>query len=230
MQQTETQNTPPSQSEGENIRNQAIFKREPEEVTEEVAEQQFEESQQEVSEGTVTEETTEQIQEVNVNVAPPDTGPLNQWDIVLVLAFVGASLLYGFSRGKKGAAVMTVSIYMALAVTQALPDFILNISLNNAAAFQVSAFIGIFALLFYWLSRSALLRTFSGDSGGSMLQTAVLSVLHAGLLLAVAMTFVPEIHLHYFSPYLLQFFIGEWQLFGWIAAPIVAMIVLGRKD
>lgn len=229
MQQTETQNKPPSESEGENIRNQAIFKREPEEVTEEVAEQKFEESQ-EVSEETFTEESTEQIQEVNVNVAPPNTGPLNQWDIVLVLAFVGASLFYGFSRGKKGAAVMTVSIYMALAVTQALPDFILNVSLNNAAAFQVSAFIGIFALLFYWLSRSALLRTFSGDSGGSMMQTGVLSVMHAGLLLAVCMTFVPEIHLQYFSPYLLQFFTGEWQLFGWIAAPIVAMIMLGRKD
>lgn len=214
----------PSQSEGENIRNQAIFQREPEEVTEEQADAVFE-----LRNNGETIASTEQVEEVNVNVTPPDVGPLNQWDIVLLGAFVGASLLYGFSRGKQGAAVMTVSIYMALAVTQALPDFVLNVSLNEAAAFQVSAFIGIFALIFYWLSRSALMRTFSGG-GGSMLQTLVLSVLHAGLLLAVALLFVPEVHLQYFSPYLLNLFIGEWQLFGWIAAPIVAMILLGRKE
>lgn len=226
MAEIETQSSKtPSQAEGTNIRNQAVFQRDQEPVSEEEANALFEAQQnQELI------ETTEQPQEVTVTVAAPNTGPLNQWDVMLLGAFVGASLLYGFSRGKKGAAVMTVSIYMALAVTQALPDFVLNVSLNEAAAFQVSAFIGIFALIFYWLSRSALLRTFSGESGGSMLQTLALSVLHAGLLLAVGLLFVPEVHLQYFSPYLLNIFIGEWQLFGWVAAPIVAMILLGRKD
>jgi hypothetical protein len=226
MAEIETQsNTQPSQAEGQSIREQAVFKREQEAVSEEEADALFE-----ARDTTELIETTEQPQEVTVTVAAPNTGPLNQWDILLLGAFVGASLLYGFSRGKKGAAVMTVSIYMALAVTQALPDFILNVTLGGAAAFQVSAFIGIFAFLFYWLSRSALLRTFSGEGGGSMIQTLALSILHAGLLLSVALLFIPPQYVELFSPYLLGLFIGEWQLFGWVAAPIVAMIVLGRKE
>lgn len=155
---------------------------------------------------------------------------LNQWDLILLIVFFGASLMYGITNGKKGTAIITIAIYMSLAIVQAMPDLLLNVSTNTSAAFQLTTFIGVFALLFYLFSRSALLRTFSIEGKGSVIQMIILSLLHAGLLLSVVISFLPEAYTQNFSNELVSFFTGQWQVFGWIVAPILAMFFLGKKE
>src|SRR5690606_3935588 len=79
------------------------------------------------------------------------------WDLFLVGFFVVGALLYGVSLGKDRIISIMVSIYMALAVVAALPDFVLNIKVNENYTLQITAFIAIFVVLFFLLSRQAVL-------------------------------------------------------------------------
>ncbi len=168
--------------------------------------------------------------QVSVNLSNPIAGSLTQWDMMLLLSFGAVSLLYGLSMGRRRTLVMLVSVYMALAITQAIPDVVLNVSLNNQFALQLSAFVGIGLLLFFVLSRSALLKMFGGDDdGGKWTQTVLFSLLFGGLVLTVSLSFIPPAWLLQFSPSVLQVFSNPWAQFGWIAAPVIAMIVIGRK-
>ncbi|MFC1598027.1 hypothetical protein ACFL2M_00650 [Patescibacteria group bacterium] len=152
------------------------------------------------------------------------------WDMFVLLFFVVASLLYGISLGRDRIIVILVSIYMALAVVEALPDFVLNISLNENFAFQITTFISVFVVLFFLISRSAILRTLGANSSrGKWYQTIVFSVLHVGLLLSIAMSFLPPSMLDKFAPLTQTIFTHEWAIFSWIAAPIVAMVLFGSK-
>lgn len=153
------------------------------------------------------------------------------WDIFIVLFFVVASLLYGLSLGRDRIIIILVSIYMALAVVHALPDFVLKITLNQQVAFQITAFISLFVVLFFLISRSALMRTLgnSASDDGTWLQTMVFSLLHVGLLICITMSFLPTDILSKFAPLTQHIFTGEWPTFGWIAAPMVAMIIFGSR-
>ena len=154
--------------------------------------------------------TTQQIMLpswANVNLQNPS------WDVFIVLFFVVASLLYGLSLGRDRIIIILVSIYMALAVVQALPDFVLKITLNQQVAFQITAFISIFLVLFFLTSRSALMRTLghNASDGGGWIQTMIFSLLHVGLLICITMSFLPNDLLNKFAPLTKQIFTGEWE-------------------
>lgn len=153
------------------------------------------------------------------------------WDAFVALFFVVGALLYGISLGRDRIIVILVSIYMALAVVHAVPNFILNISWNNEFAFQITTFISVFVVLFFLISRSALLRTLGNStSRGKWYQTIVFSFLHIGLLISIAMSFMPDKLINKFEPFTQTVFTNEWAVFLWIAAPIVAMIFFGSKQ
>jgi len=120
---------------------------------------------------------------------------------------------------------------MSLAVVQAVPDFVLNITVNQSFAFQFTTFISLFVVFFFMISRSALLRTIgSGGQRGGFIATIIFSILHVGLLLSIAMSFMPPEFLQRFAPLTQTVFTNEWAVFGWILAPIAAMIVFGRRE
>jgi len=154
------------------------------------------------------------------------------WDLFVVLFFVVASLLYGFSLGRDRIIIILISIYMALAVVQALPDFVLKVTLDQQVAFQITTFISLFVVLFFLISRSALMRTIGAGASdnGKWYQTIVFSVLHIGLLISITMSFLPLEALNKFAPLTKQIFTGEWEKFGWIIAPMLAMIIFGSKE
>lgn len=153
------------------------------------------------------------------------------WDLFIGLFFVIGALLYGFSLGRDRIIVIMVSIFMALAIVQAMPRFVVDIAFNGQSAFQVTTFISLFVILFFLISRSALLRTLgAGLSNGTWYQTVVFSVLHVGLLISITMSFLPENLLMKFTPQTQQIFTGEWPRFAWIVAPILAMIIFGGKS
>ncbi|EKD76045.1 MAG: hypothetical protein ACD_43C00241G0002 [uncultured bacterium] len=158
-----------------------------------------------------------------VNLANPT------WDLFLVGFFVVGALLYGLSLGKDRIISIMVSIYMALAVVAALPDFVLNIKVNESYTVQITAFLSVFIVLFFLLSRQAVLNSLAPSGEGKWWQTLVFSVLHVGLLVSVTLSFMPVQILSRFSELTQYIFTNEWTKFGWIAAPIVAMILIGRN-
>lgn len=151
------------------------------------------------------------------------------WDLFLLGFFVVGALLYGLSLGKDRIISIMVSIYMALAVVAALPDFVLNIKVNESYTVQITAFLSVFIVLFFLLSRQAVLNALSPSSEGKWWQTLIFSVLHVGLLVSVTMSFMPAGMLNKFSPFTQFLFTAEWAKFAWIAAPIAAMILIGRN-
>lgn len=152
------------------------------------------------------------------------------WDIFLAGFFVVGALLYGVSLGKDRIISMMVSIYMALAIVATLPDFVLNIKINSNFTLQITAFIAVFLLLFFMLSRQAVWNSLSPSSDGKWWQVLLFSFLHVGLLVAVTMSFLPAEVLAKFSDFVVYAFTDQWTYFGWIVAPVLAMIFVGRSN
>lgn len=174
-----------------------------------------------------TNATTEQVNVEqtlkNLNLNNPT------WDLFLVGFFVVGALLYGLSLGKDRIIAIMVSIYMALAVVAALPEFVLNIKVNDSYTVQITAFLSVFIVLFFLLSRQAVLNALAPSSDGKWWQTLIFSILHVGLLVSVTLSFMPSTVLHKFSPLTQYIFTNEWTNFAWIIAPIAAMILIGRS-
>jgi len=173
---------------------------------------------------------------VGTNTNASDAKKLNldwnnpSWDLFLLAFFAVGSLLYGMSLGKDRIIAILVSIYMALAVVNALPDFVLNIKFNDNFTLQITTFISVFVVLFFLLSRSAILNSLDTSSQGKWWQVIIFSVLHVGLLISVTMSFMPPAFLNKFADITKLVFTNEWASFGWIIAPIIAMIVFGKRD
>lgn len=156
------------------------------------------------------------------------------WDIFIVLFFVVASLIYGISLGRDRIIVILVSIYMSLAIVNYIPflsGFNANISIDNSFALRISVFLGMFILLFFFLSHSAIMRTL-GHRGlqGKLWQVMIFSFLHVGLLVSVTLSFFPRDITHVLSPMTQLLFISNTAKAAWVLLPVVAMAILGGKE
>lgn len=152
------------------------------------------------------------------------------WDAFLVLFFLIGALLYGLTLGKDRIVVIMVSIYMGLAVVTNAPylrDFTASVSVNDVAL-RVGAFLGVFALLFFFLSKNALMRSVDTRHGG-LLHTILFSVLHVGLLISVGLSFLPDSALSQFSSETRSIFLSDPARFAWLTAPIAAMMIFGGR-
>ncbi len=178
----------------------------------------------------VVETTTEEVvqEEQNPLVQLDWNNP--SWDLFLVLFFLVGALLYGLSLGKDRIIAIMVSIYMAVAIIQVIPQDIVDYALANNITLEMTAFVALFAILFFALSRSALLNAMSMKAQGSWWQVVALSFLHVGLLVSVVMSFLPPEILGHFSQQTQDVFLTEWARFGWMVAPVAAMLLLGGKD
>lgn len=156
------------------------------------------------------------------------------WDLFIIVFFLLASLVYGFALGRDRIVIMLMSIYMSVAVVQSVPyihEFNANISFNDNFALRISVFLGIFILLFFFLSQSALIKTLGGNaSQGKFLQVIVFSFLQTGLLISVSLSFFPQDVSQWISPLTNNLFLSDIARTIWIVLPILAMAVLGKKD
>lgn len=168
----------------------------------------------------------------NINWAEPT------WDLFIILFFVIAAFLYGLSLGRDRIIVILVSIYMALAVVNTAPYLgksEAEIGIQSIFVLKMTAFVTIFVILFFLLSRSALLRTIaSSDTLGRWWQVIIFSFLHVGLLISITLSFLPESAASHLAPLTQQIFVSETARFIWIILPIIAMILIrggaGEKD
>lgn len=162
------------------------------------------------------------------------------WDLFIVLFFVIAAFLYGLSLGRDRIIVILVSIYMALAIVQNAPYLRdtafqagINETLSRLFVFKISAFIAVFVVLFFLLSRSALLKTIAAsDTPGRWWHVLLFSILHVGLVVSITLSFLPPSAIERLAPLTRQIFTGELGRFIWIVAPVLAMILLkgGASD
>ena len=155
------------------------------------------------------------------------------WDLFIILFFIVAAFLYGLSLGRDRIIMILVSIYMALAVVSSIPyfnSFEHIITINQAFAFKITTFLGLFVILFFLLSRSALLRVFGEGSRGSWWQVLIFSFLHVGLLISIVLSLVPGQITDNLAPLTKQVFITEQARFVWIILPIIGMAFIKRKE
>ncbi len=164
----------------------------------------------------------------NINWTQPS------WDLFIVLFFVVAAFLYGLSLGRDRVIAILVSIYMALAITTNAPyltSFTAEISINNGSILKVSVFLGMFVILFFLMSRSALLNTIaSGDVQGRWWHAIVFSFFHVGLLLSITLGYLPQHIVNFISPDMRSLFISEQARFFWLVAPVIAMSLVKREE
>lgn len=152
------------------------------------------------------------------------------WDLFIILFFVISALIYGMSLGRQRIIVILIAIYMSLAVVDYAPvveNFLLARGMGDFILFRLITFVGAFLVLFFLLSRSALLKVFGGGNhDGSWWQTMLFSVLQIGLLISVVLSYLPSSVTSGLSLLTQQIFINETAKFVWIISPILAMIVI----
>jgi hypothetical protein len=148
------------------------------------------------------------------------------WDLFILLFFLVAVFLYGFSLGRDRIIVILVSIYMALAVVRSLPyldQFRAEVNVGKVFAFQLTTFLGLFVVLFFVLSRSALLRSLGVGEYGSIVQVMLFSFLQVGLLTSVTLSFLPASALGHFAPLTRLIFVSDIGKFAWVILPVVSL-------
>jgi hypothetical protein len=158
-----------------------------------------------------------------INVASPT------WDLFILLFFVIGSFVYGLSMGRERVVMLIVAVYMSLAVVNTAPyikTFSANVHFSNTFAFQITTFVGVFLLLFFFVSKSALARSFSLGDQGKWWQVLTFAILHVGLLTSVVLSYLPESALRHLLPVTRQVFTGDIGRFCWILLPIVGMILI----
>lgn len=149
------------------------------------------------------------------------------WDLFIVLFFIVTVFLYGMSLGRDRVIVILVSIYMALAVVSNAPflgNWDANVQVGEFFAFRVTTFLGLFVLLFFLMSRSALQRTFGELASGKWWQVLLFSLFHVGLLVSITLSFLPDDAIGHLAPLTQQLFATDTARFVWIIAPIAAMV------
>lgn len=157
------------------------------------------------------------------------------WDLFIILFFVVASLIYGVSLGRDRIIVILVSIYMSLAIVNYMPFLTgvnsAGVSLNDTFALRVSVFLGVFILLFFFLSHSALMKAFGhATTQGKFWQVMIYSFLHVGLLISVTLSFFPADLANVLSPFTQSIFMSDIARAIWVTIPVVAMAVFGAGD
>jgi len=164
----------------------------------------------------------------NLNFANPT------WDLFVLVFFIAASFIFGISLGKARIIVILVSLYMTMAVLSAAPflkQLDAEVAIPQMIAIKVSVFMIAFIGIFFLVSRSALTHTIVGsDEQGSVWQIILFSFFLVGLLIDTVLTYTNLFSLDALSPAAKMAFGSDWAKFFWVAAPVVAMILLRKKE
>lgn len=157
------------------------------------------------------------------------------WDLFIFLFFIVATFIYGFTLGRSRIMVLLISTYMAIALVRSAP-FLLGtqeVTVGSSPFFivQITAFIATMLLIFFFLSNSALRRAAAlEDIQGKAWQVIAFSVLHAGLLVATVLSFVPPDRRAALLDVTQSLFATDTALFVWTALPIVVMMFVNDPE
>ncbi len=156
------------------------------------------------------------------------------WDIMLILFFIVAAVVFSMSFGRRRVIVLLFSIYISLAVVNTLP-YLENIFSSNwidkLFAVKIAVFLSVFVALFTFLNKSALLRYMRGSSQYTpSWQIMALSLLYTGLLISLTLSFLPAHLVEYLSFFTKSVFVSEGGQFFWIVAPILTLGLIKKPS
>jgi len=156
------------------------------------------------------------------------------WDLFIVVFLLIGTLIYGFSMGRDRIIMIMVAVYMALvAVTNLpyVPNFGASFALSNGFIIKISTFLGLFAILFFMLTRSALNHAISGNGTiGRWWHILILAFFQVGMLISVVLSFLPAEWLNALSGLTKLVFISPWGKFAWTLMPIFGLLIVGMSN
>jgi hypothetical protein len=156
------------------------------------------------------------------------------WDIMLILIFIVAAMVFSMSFGRRRVIVQLFSIYISLAVVSTLPyleSLFTSDWIDKLFMVKIAIFLVVFVGLYIYLNKSALLRYMRGSSQYTpTLQIMVLSLLHTGLLISITLSFLPDTLVEYLSFFTKTVFVSEGGQFFWIVAPIVTLGLIKKPS
>ncbi len=154
------------------------------------------------------------------------------WDLFVVIFFVMAIFLYGFTLGKDRIIVIMLSTYITLALIKGMPasasDFLASIKIGNSPIGESGIFLGVVVILFFLLSRSITASIFEGGNRGSWGEIIILGFLQVGLLMSVLISFLPSEIIGGLSPFIKSVFADDTARSIWLIAPILAVAIFSR--
>ena len=142
--------------------------------------------------------------------------------IILVLLSVSAAFWVLIGRFKLHN--LLINIYISFAILQVV--------LKETASFGEFIPIVVFSLLiiFFTAIDNTVFEIHLSGSGLRLWQVVVLSFLEAGLFVSIVASLVPSKYiLGYISKNSLGYFISPWASIVWMAAPLLFLIIIGRR-
>ncbi|OIO47041.1 MAG: hypothetical protein AUJ28_01365 [Parcubacteria group bacterium CG1_02_37_51] len=106
---------------------------------------------------------TEQASEAVSNL----TFAYPSWDIIVILVFIAIAIIYAMSLGRRKVLVVLLTTYISLVIANALPfveSLFASTFLDKLFVIKIVLFLAVFAILYLFLNRSALLSYVRGSS------------------------------------------------------------------
>lgn len=158
---------------------------------------------------------------------------VTSWDLLIFGFLLGVTIFYTFIFVSRGRVVpILVATYMAFVLVRFAPfltkSLAENVGLSQLFVLKLIVFAAVFLVLLYVLSRAILQSPVGAETFGIWASFAA-ALSQVGFLLAVLISFLPITITREFSAFSKLIFIGDNQFFFWALAPIILLLILGRK-
>jgi len=149
------------------------------------------------------------------------------WDIVLVLAFVGAGFFYGVMMGKRRIISSILFTYIAFALFSVLPQekVLLWFTFLDPFAAKIVIFLAIFTAIYILLGSR---RSRSPVRASAWWQVFLLSFVQVGFLFHIIIGFLPKETVATLAPLTKTIFANTSLKIWWFVIPILFLIFFKR--
>lgn len=156
------------------------------------------------------------------------------WDLFIIVFLLIGTLIYGFSMGRDRIIMIMVAVYMALVAATNLPyvpNFGASFALSNGFIIKISTFLGLFLVLFFMLTRSALNHAIAGNGSiGRWWHILILAFFQVGMLVSVVLSFLPPEWIGQLAALTRTVFVSPWGKFAWSLLPIFGLLIVGVSN
>jgi len=150
------------------------------------------------------------------------------WGTLFLATLLIFSFLAAFKLQRGGVLRHIIGIYMAIAVFNFLPFLNIEVGglkIDDYPLIKIILFISMFLLFALLLSRSSL--ALLNRERGTLFSTIVLAVLGTGLFLSTVSVMMPADVREELHAGIQVLFVNETARFGWVLAPIIAIVFIG---
>lgn len=150
------------------------------------------------------------------------------WDIMLVVALVGASFFYGVMMGKRRIITSILFTYIAFAIYSVLPqgDILPFLSFLDQFVARILLFLVIFVAIYFLLGTRGSSR--SPVRAAAWWQVFLLSFVQVGFLFHIIIGFLPKETVENLAPLTKTVFADTSLTMWWFIIPVLLVIFLRR--